>query len=1385
MLCPPAIDSDSLPMEMPSTKLRTRSQYAHQEVAESVMQPPKKVQKTEKANEDRQHECCCNCRRSSVQLAGTFDDRFPDEANVIETSYLGIELHAVPVSDIIFRRKWCFIQIPTDASNTKSVLLCYECKMAIAKNDTRSTFATDGTEGGYDGSKCTREGRHLSNVHCWPSFVWSVLTDKKSRKVHGNELWALIPLKWRHWWIDAVTEVWNESRITMEYPAPFFKDVTHQLGTVTKVLCDLHFVNLRNAIDRYICVPLVKCPWGCSEYYNLANNIALDIVFNSYLKDREKVRMISPSNLTRRLTGARSDFVKSAHPILYNPKWICCPSIAYIAGRGPVVLTCQEHHNGTTLKYIHVPSNPTGTLVSTASDQYAQVVVKSKTIAAVKPKRYSDAYQMNRLDGGFDGVDTLTLTDEGKFNINTRLSDKRDSLALACRPDLAHHVQRLADQEVISQDFANEKIQFVSVDFPEESLAGIRAKHCSGATFVALEECIEAELALRHDGPSLLTVTESKKEDHGQPKQDKLDRLITAEQGGSTLTTEQESETDAEGQEEQLVSKQVHFRPSWPTSILRVHPADSFGEAFQALPMMRNNKQGAHDYRGLWIVTAMLAYIPQVWKVVTQHVTSDQQWYGWLLSYTTRRCLGITRSCSGKGSSQQNPFRKLKTEEELTSAYFCWAYQPCYIGALFDNFVSEVKVMGSSEIDATDWAAVTENILVVYQDWDDTKPAVSIGDHLGAVGGAVWECRFVATTEPTKTSWRGKVFSRHGGNNFPSWWMQQRGDKVVRQHPDSIAHLLSNPDSWWDICVYINVHITDMEVLKNRYMQSCGGQLLTHCDAHQEMPLICAPFRTNVACCYCKKDVSYVCLIPSCNIGVCKTHQDEISAFGQVFYVKPRVVTTMPFATLSASKHDPSSESEIPNTGQQECYTTIGTRSTTLASVSQPGSHRCRAEGAVGYHCLVKDKCGVGNISDERSSTTEHTMFDNDMSNHIDDDNERDILVNSTDNEMLGFDEQQDIVTCNIHDDISDDGSADVINDRDSSGVAGVNALRFPTTNAGRHAPMVDTNTHNIGSRVVFNKHGHLLVRQNQKLRASRAQLNFLQRIIATTDSTSIPLLYPEGSIFPSIFWDMRPDGSIVGAIPVCLLADDATLRRLGFATLHDHVRTRLKDTSLLTSTDHRYHYFALDACLNLGMRGQDSRIILSRGFGTLQGTGGVRALGEPQDLMFDTDSIDSRPVVNRLAAAIGEEMPTLFFTHTCSTATHFGMRVLKAWLESAEATEIIKNDIDKGINYTEEQIQELKRDLISSSCGVAFRTFVNVATIYMTYITKSSERPIGEVTKSWWRFELQDDEANLPHIHSILYLRDNDGTTEGLDKILRHIRGIHGYATGREGLRA
>jgi hypothetical protein len=109
----------------------------------------------------------------------------------------------------------------------------------------------------------------------------------------------------------------------------------------------------------------------------------------------------------------------------------------------------------------------------------------------------------------------------------------------------------------------------------------------------------------------------------------------------------------------------------------------------------------------------------------------------------------------------------------------------------------------------------------------------------------------------------------------------------------------------------------------------------------------------------------------------------------------------------------------------------------------------------------------------------------------------------------------------------------------------------------------------------VLNGVGSCLIWRNQPISHRRYQLAFLERLVCTSKGHSVPLVYPEEMLFPSIFWKDTIDSSLIGAIPSFLLTDSWQCRKHEFASVMDHLRSRIKNPSLRTSTDPCYIFHA------------------------------------------------------------------------------------------------------------------------------------------------------------------------------------------------------------------
>jgi hypothetical protein len=100
-------------------------------------------------------------------------------------------------------------------------------------------------------------------------------------------------------------------------------------------------------------------------------------------------------------------------------------------------------------------------------------------------------------------------------------------------------------------------------------------------------------------------------------------------------------------------------------------------------------------------------------------------------------------------------------------------------------------------------------------------------------------------------------------------------------------------------------------------------------------------------------------------------------------------------------------------------------------------------------------------------------------------------------------------------------------------------------------------NQNRVSGHVILNQCGSLLSRRNHDIRGSSKHKFFLQKIHATSDGESIPLLYPESMIFPSIFPFCDPDGiPSLGCIPAPLLSSN--IQKYGFESIPQHTRTRI-----------------------------------------------------------------------------------------------------------------------------------------------------------------------------------------------------------------------------------
>ena len=162
-------------------------------------------------------------------------------------------------SAILAKRKFKHVKAFT-GRNRRTYCLCTECKTYLDEEYVP-----------------TKEERFMDKG--WCSFVWYILSNESLHEHYGDEAWRMIPTEWRPWWLDSLKHKYPDifDRITLQFPAPIFVDKTNDLMNWKKDIESYFIARLASTTNKYL-RPVIKCPWGCSEFPHKAGNIPFDIL---------------------------------------------------------------------------------------------------------------------------------------------------------------------------------------------------------------------------------------------------------------------------------------------------------------------------------------------------------------------------------------------------------------------------------------------------------------------------------------------------------------------------------------------------------------------------------------------------------------------------------------------------------------------------------------------------------------------------------------------------------------------------------------------------------------------------------------------------------------------------------------------------------------------------------------------------------------------------------------------------------------------------------------------------------------------------------------------------------------------------------------------------
>ena len=307
-----------------------------------------------------------------------------------------------------------------------------------------------------------------------------------------------------------------------------------------------------------------------------------------------------------------------------------------------------------------------------------------------------------------------------------------------------------------------------------------------------------------------------------------------------------------------------------------------------------------------------------------------------------------------------------------------------------------------------------------------------------------------------------------------------------------------------------------------------------------------------------------------------------------------------------------------------------------------------------------------------------------------------------------------------------------------------------------------------LGVHTVINMRGQCLIRRNNDLSFSQYEKSALQDIVSTTGDACC-LSYPEAMLFPDIFWNGWSDGTMIGAIPGCLLTDQKRSEVTNIAGFHTHLICRICNPLLSIAGNSRYVFFGYDVLSNINLRGTDDRTVISRGLREVNP--GLKVLNEGNSVnnVHSCDVIDSQRSVKCLAAMLREYLAGYFITITCNQKDFPGMKqfykIKKALLltvrEDDTLSAVVKDEL-------ENCIEKLTAFQQTRSWQVCIETIIR-------YITTSSDEVMGRFCDHFGRLENQENEFKVSgtnsHLHLISFPAPDPSNKAAVDEHYHRVR--------------
>ncbi|KAF4716680.1 hypothetical protein FOZ63_030777, partial [Perkinsus olseni] len=994
------------------------------------------------------------------------------------------------------------------------------------------------------------------------------------------------------------------------------------------------------------------------------------------------------------LKGARADFTERTDQFGHT----VTATVRITSDHGLVLCTCNDHDKGSAKAYVHAPQNPHGTLPSPYSDQLTPVIFAPKPFRGMKAKYSSHTWQMRCVQGGYGGLSSFSVTTKPKWNITSDHHADLEKTFLEGRPELRSFVQSAYRDDVDAAP-ALKSLDRVLVPSQER-----QEKALAGATYVTLPESVDLLHSMKHK----ISVQIMDDQEEGQQQQAQQQ---APQQQAPQQQAPQQQPRQQQAQQQQAPHGQHHQQPpphvpenededdaveeapdhprrrniTWPSAYARAQRLDEYGDPPQLM-----NTFPQKFLPLLWIFVRLITFVTALWHnfALTQPLVEDdneeltalQSCKAFLASFlpggATYRRMRQAAAHRGSPTDAQHHIReRAQTVVGLIPDPNLDA-QCLDTSIILSRFLKTLPNTHACYVNSRSIQIDNQFISQQLQELPDDE--------------ARHKCSIISicTTAPRTTiararrpdtqviledsSWELVAFIRADGNAGRPWEDPQDQNADRRWGAECYLRNIGDHPLWFK-----STRSTTIEYLPAPAEESLRDAYVSW----QSLIYV----RTSGGY-LAQSKMQYLQFTGGQGTMVCHDHELP-------FIVTPPVPEGQPRLVCCFREND-----------QFTCNR--------LAKWSCPSDH-CTASLCRSHSKQVLENIGEGPALVRVHSRGQLDILQGNIAQPQlpdDDGDNDDPLARFIEEQRL---EEGSQASEHGQPDLLMDGAFDLDEPIAPEELPdNQQEIEMPGTNAADVPVMVD-NGAGVPGHILLNKHYGLLNRPGATNYISARSGAFFQRLTSRFAGASIPLLYPEGMLFPSIFWKSLTDGTVIGALPHCLWTAPAACKKAGFATLSEHVKTRLTDPTLLTSTDPRAIQFYFDALFNLQLSHSDTRVVMSRGwehvsndpstFQTLR-TEGRLPFGEA----------DSRTRVNELAAEIAREQPTYFYTHSCNQSEHFGVRPIFRWIQDEYA----------------DSSEETRNSAVQAALVPILRAWQRAGTHLMKYIETSHEQPLGPVTK-------------------------------------------------------